>query len=55
MKFMENFCGSFMDHLEAQGHGKVNVVGDLKEINLVGDMEISGKMHMKQLERKISL
>lgn len=49
MKFMENFCGSFMDHLEAQGHGKVNVVGDLKEINLVGDVEVSGKMHMKQL------
>lgn len=49
MKFMENFCGSFMDHLEAQGHGKVNVVGDLKKINLVGDIEISGKMHMKQL------
>lgn len=49
MKFMESFCGSFMDDIEARAKGKFNVVGDLKTINLVGDVEVSGKMHMKQL------
>jgi len=49
MKFLESFCGSFMDNIQAQARGKINVVGDLKEINLVGDIEVSGKIHMKQL------
>ncbi len=49
MKFMESFCGSFMDHIEAWGHGKLNVVGDLSNINLVGDVAVDGRMHMKQL------
>ena len=49
MKFMENFCGSFMDNIEAWGKGKLNVVGDLSNINLVGDIIAWGKMHLKQL------
>ena len=49
MKFMESFCGSFMDNIEARASGKVNVVGDLSNINLVGDIEAKGKMHMTQL------
>lgn len=49
MKFMESFCGSFMDNIEARAKGKFNVVGDLSSINLVGDVKVSGKMHMKQL------
>ena len=49
MKFLENFCGSFMDNVEAWGNGKLNVVGDLSNINLVGDIVAHGKMHMKQL------
>ena len=49
MKFMESFCGSFMDNIEARASGKVNVVGDLSNINLVGDIEATGKMHMTQL------
>ena len=48
-QFMESFCGSFMDRIEAWIHGKLNVVGDLSNINLVGDIHVSGKMHMKQL------
>ena len=49
MKFMESFCGSFMDNIEAWGSGKLNVVGDLSNINLVGDIIAHGKMHLKQL------
>ena len=49
MKFMESFCGSFMDDIQAWASGKLNVVGDLSNINLVGDVVARGKMHMKQL------
>ena len=49
LKFMESFCGSFMDNIEAWGSGKLDVVGDLSNINLVGDIIAHGKMHLKQL------
>ena len=49
LKFMENFCGSFLNNVEAWCKGKLNVVGDLKNINLVGDIVAHGRMHMKQL------
>ncbi len=49
MKFMENFCGSFMNNIEAWADGKLNIVGDLGSINLVGDIVAHGKMHLKQL------
>lgn len=54
MKFMESFCGSFMDNIQARAKGKVNLVGDLKDINLVGDLYATGKMHMKQLGTEYS-
>ncbi len=49
LKFMESFCGSFMDQVEAWCDGKMNVVGDLSSINLVGDVTAHGSLHMKQL------
>ena len=49
LKFMENFCGSFLNNVEAWCKGKLNVVGDLKNINLVGDVVAHGRMHLKQL------
>ncbi len=49
MKFLESFCGSFMNNIQAWCRGKLNVVGDLSNINLVGDILANGKMHMKQL------
>ena len=54
MKFMESFCGSFMDNIQARARGKVNLVGDLRDINLVGDIYATGKMHMKQLGTEYS-
>lgn len=49
LKFMESFCGSFMDNIDASAFGKLHVVGDLGQINLIGDITASGTMHMKQL------
>ena len=49
MKFMESFCGSFMDDIQAWASGKLNVVGDLSNINLLGNVVAHGKMHLKQL------
>ena len=43
LKFMENFCGSFLNNVEAWCKGKLNVVGDLKNINLVGDVVAHGE------------
>lgn len=54
MKFMESFCGSFMDDIQARAKGKVNLLGDLSDINLVGDIYATGKMHMKQLGTEYS-
>ena len=54
MKFMESFCGSFMDNIQARAKGQVNLVGDLSDINLVGDLYATGKMHMKQLGTEYS-
>lgn len=47
--FMESFCGSFMDNIQAWAYGKLNIVGDLKNINLVGDVVAKGSLHMRQL------
>ena len=49
LKFMESFCGSFMDDIEAWGTGKLKLAGDLSNINLTGDINASGKIHLKQL------
>lgn len=49
LKFMETYCGAFMDNIQAWAKGKLNLVGDLREINLVGDLVAHGSLHMKQL------
>ena len=49
LKFMENFCGSFMEDVKAWADGKMRIVGDLSNINLVGDVVAHGGMHMTQL------
>ncbi len=54
MKFMENFCGSFMDNIQARAMESSIVVGDLSNINLVGDLYATGKVHIKQLGTEYS-
>ena len=48
-EFMESFCGSFMDNVDAGINGKVNVVGPLSNINLVGKAVVNGSVHMTAL------
>ena len=48
-EFMESFCGSFMDNVDADINGKVNVVGPLSNINLVGKAAVNGSMRMTAL------
>ena len=48
-EFMESFCGSFMDNVNADIEGRVNVVGPLNNINLVGKAVVNGSVHMSAL------
>ena len=56
MKFLENFCGSFMNQVEAWGDGPSQCRwAILKNINLVGDLTAHGKVHLKQLNTDLYL
>ena len=48
-EFMESFCGSFMDNVDADINGKVNVVGPLSNINLVGKAAVNGSVRLTAL------
>lgn len=48
-EFMEGFCDSFMDNIDASINGNVNVVGPLSNINLVGKAKVDGSVHMSAL------
>ena len=48
-EFMEGFCDSFMDNIDADIIGNLNVVGPLSNINLVGKAVVSGKAHMSAM------
>ena len=48
-EFMESFCGSFMDNVDADINGKLNVVGPLNNINLVGKAVVNGSVRMTSL------
>lgn len=49
VEFMESFCGSFMDNVNADINGNVNVVGPLNNINLVGKAVIDGSVRLSAL------
>lgn len=48
-EFMESFCGSFMDNVNADINGNVNVVGPLNNINLVGKAAVDGSVRLSAL------
>jgi len=48
-EFMESFCGSFMDKVNADINGNVNVVGPLNNINLVGKAVVDGSVRLSAL------
>ena len=48
-EFMESFCGSFIDNVNADINGNVNVVGPLNNINLVGKAVVDGSVRLSAL------
>lgn len=48
-EFMESFCGSFMDNVNADINGNINVVGPLNNINLVGKAVVDGSVRLSAL------
>lgn len=55
IEFIESFCGSFMDDVNASATGHVQVVGDLKEINLVGELVAEGNLRITTLNTVYNL
>lgn len=49
LKFMESFCSSFMRDVNANAYGELRVIGDLREINLVGCATVSGDIGISSL------
>ncbi len=48
-EFLKSFCGSFMSDINAFTNGKVNVIGPLDHIELVGDLLVNGNLHISTL------
>ena len=49
LKFMESFCSSFMRDVNANAYGELRVIGDLREINLVGCATVDGDIGISSL------
>ena len=49
LEFVEGFCSSFMSNVMARASGWTRVAGDLKHINLEGDMVASGPLTITPL------
>lgn len=50
LEFLRNFCDSFMGDIEAWGDGRVSLVGQLNDINLIGGVTGHGKVHITPLQ-----
>ena len=55
LQFLESFCGSFMDHVDAHARGRCRVFGDLKTINLEGQLVADGTLDLKTLNTSYAL
>jgi len=49
LAFLETYTDTFMSDIDVHGWGEVDVVGPLKEIQLVGKAKIEGKAHLISL------
>lgn len=50
LEFLRSFCGSFLGDIEAWGKGRVSLIGELDNINLVGGITAHGKARVTPLE-----
>lgn len=55
LEFLESFCGSFLDNVDGHGYGRVRVFGDLKDVNIEGDVRASGTMNVTSLRTTYSM
>lgn len=53
--FVESFCGSFMDNVNAHANGTCRVFGDLNEVNLEGLMVADGELDITSLNTHYTL
>ena len=49
IEFIEGFCGSFMDNVEACAHGELRLHGPLKAMDLTGKMVADGKIRISPI------
>lgn len=49
LKFLNTYCDAFLSDIDAYGTGELDVVGPLKEIQLVGDAHVNGKVDVTSL------
>lgn len=54
-EFMESFCGSFMDRVDVDINGRLNLTGPLNRINLVGEAVANGKARITALNTTYTL
>ena len=55
MEFLESFCESFMDNVEARANGSLRLAGDLSEINLTGMAVANGGLDITSLNTHYTL
>ena len=54
-EFLSGFCDSFMDNINADINGEVNVVGAFKDINLIGKAKVDGSVRLTALNTTYAL
>lgn len=54
-EFIESFCSSFMDHANLTANGNLRVWGDLKRINLTGEIVAEGNVRITPLNTQCTL
>ncbi len=55
LEFLKNYCSSFASDINLRAHGRLNVVGPFKNIQLVGNAEASGSVRIKPLNTSYTL
>ncbi len=55
LEFLKNYCSSFASDINLRAHGRLNIVGPFKNIQLVGDAEASGSVRITPLNTSYTL
>lgn len=54
-EFVESFCSTFMDHTNITANGMVRLWGDLKKLNLTGQLVVDGSLRLTPLNTEYKL